>query len=369
MYRLRTEGGGASRDATAIGVGVFIGCSPFYGLHLILCWVVGRLLRLNRLKMYLAANVSNPFMAPFLVLAELQIGAWVRRGELHSLTIEAVRSTDPWIFGADLLVGSAIVGGVLGVGTGLATWLSTRAGDSDPAFADLVRRASDRYVTTSITAWEFARVKLRADPLYRTVLTAGILPSGGRLTDLGCGQGLMLALLAEAADDWRRGTWPESLPQPPVFDGMVGIEVRPRVASIARRALAGSAEVIEADGRHHVMGHCTAVLLFDVLHLMTETDQDRLMRSVCASVGPDSVVLVREADASAGWRFQTVRGGNRVKAVLFGRWQQQFHFRSVREWTLYFERAGFQVARRGAGAGTPFGNLLFVLTRPERASG
>ena len=36
-----------------------------------------------------------------------------------------------------------------------------------PLFLDLVRDASDRYITASIVAWEFARGKLRGDPLYR----------------------------------------------------------------------------------------------------------------------------------------------------------------------------------------------------------
>ena len=67
-------------------------------------------------------------------------------------------------------------------------------------FADLVRRASDRYLATSITAWEFARGKLRGDPLYRDGRSpAGCCAPGGTLVDVGCGQGLMLALLAEAA--------------------------------------------------------------------------------------------------------------------------------------------------------------------------
>ena len=66
FYDLRTEGQGRVREACAIGVGLFIGCSPFYGFHLLLCWIVGRLLGLNRLKVYLAANVSNPIVAPLL---------------------------------------------------------------------------------------------------------------------------------------------------------------------------------------------------------------------------------------------------------------------------------------------------------------
>ena len=43
FYELRTEGEGVRREAAALGLGVFIGCTPFYGFHLLLCWVVGRL--------------------------------------------------------------------------------------------------------------------------------------------------------------------------------------------------------------------------------------------------------------------------------------------------------------------------------------
>src|SRR5207249_8066883 len=75
---LRTEGAGPTREAAAMGLGAFIGCSPFYGFHLAMCWAAGWFLGLNRLKMYLAANVSNPLVAPFLVVAEVQTGAWLR---------------------------------------------------------------------------------------------------------------------------------------------------------------------------------------------------------------------------------------------------------------------------------------------------
>ena len=98
---------------------------------------VGWCLGLNRLKMYLAANISNPFVAPLLILTELQTGAWFRRGELHALTLDTVRNIDPWSFGADLIVGSLVVGGVLGVLSGTATYFMARAGDDDP----VVRRA------------------------------------------------------------------------------------------------------------------------------------------------------------------------------------------------------------------------------------
>src|SRR5258707_1855802 len=70
FYNLRTEGTGAAREAAAIGVGVFIGCTPFFGFHLLICWAVGSVFRLNRLQVYLAANISNPLLAPFLIFAD-----------------------------------------------------------------------------------------------------------------------------------------------------------------------------------------------------------------------------------------------------------------------------------------------------------
>ena len=368
VYQLRTEGGSPARDAVAVGAGVLVGCSPFYGFHLALCWILGRLLRLNRLKMYLASNVSNPVAAPFLILSELQIGAWLRRGSAHPLTLDTVRGANPWVFGADILLGALVVGAVLGGVAGLATWLTTRATDEDAPFADLVRRASDRYVSTSITAWEFARGKLRGDPLYRQILEPGVLPSGGVLVDVGCGQGLTLVLLAEAAHLWRTGGWLLPAP-PPLFGELVGIESRPRVAALARRALQDAASVVAADARTYAPPRCRAVLFFDVLHMMPRPDQETLVRNMAAALEPGGVILVREADAAAGWRFQAVRLGNRVKALAFGHWRQTFHFRTNGEWRECFERAGFEVEAHAAGQGTPFGNVLFALRTREGESG
>jgi uncharacterized protein (DUF2062 family)/SAM-dependent methyltransferase len=365
---LRTEGSGPGRDAVAVGLGVFIGSLPFYGFHLLICIAAGSLLRLNRVKLYLAANISNPLMAPFLILAELQTGSIVRRGELRPLTLEAVKQIDPWSLGADILIGAVIVGALLGAALGSATWALTRDQGEDPIFAALVRRASDRFVAGSITAWEFARGKLRGDPLYRTVLLGRVLPAGasdGTLVDVGCGSGLMLALFAEAAACWREGQWPSDRPAPPVFSQLVGIELRGRVARLARRALGDAATIIEEDARHTPPMRCDAILFFDVLHMISFQDQEQLIAAMTAQLTPSGVILVREADASAGWRFRAVRAGNWIKAIAFGRWRESFHYRTASEWRQLFERFGFGVARRDAGEGTPFANELFVLTRSD----
>jgi uncharacterized protein (DUF2062 family)/2-polyprenyl-3-methyl-5-hydroxy-6-metoxy-1,4-benzoquinol methylase len=369
VWELRTEGSGAAREASAIGLGVLIGCSPLYGFHLLLCWVAGWGLRLNRLKMYVAANISNPFVAPLLILTEVQVGAWLRRGNLHAVTLEAIRNIDPWMFGGDLVLGSLVVGGVLGGVAGAATYFVARGGGDDPHFLDLVRRASDRYITTSITAWEFARGKLKGDPLYRAVLTNCTPPSGGTLVDVGCGQGLMLALLSEAAESFRDGTWPSSWSAPPVFDRLSGIETRKRVAAIARRALGATASIVEADARDHLLCGVRVVFFFDVLHMMPRADQERLLAATAKALEPQGMILVREPDAAAGWRFRAVHVGNRIKALVTGNWRQTFDFRTREEWTACFERLNFQVRQQGTSEGTPFANVLFALTARDRDPG
>ena len=45
LFELRTEGGGAGRDALAAGLGILIGCTPFYGFHFVLSWLVGLAVR------------------------------------------------------------------------------------------------------------------------------------------------------------------------------------------------------------------------------------------------------------------------------------------------------------------------------------
>lgn len=360
---LRTEGTGAGREASAIGLGVFLGCLPFYGFHLVMCVAAGALFRLNRLKLYLAANISNPLVAPWLLLAELQIGAYLRRGTFQSLSLDAIRATGVGALGSELLLGSVVLGGGLGALAASATYATLRSRPEDAPFMAIVRRASDRYVNGSITAWEFARGKLRGDPLYRAVLYDGLLPSGGTLVDIGCGQGLMLAVLVEAAagDAARAST--------SAFVSLVGVEIRPRVAALARGALNGDATIIEGDARQLEPAAARSVLLFDVLHLMSGDEQERLLAAIARAVEPAGVVLVREADASAGWRFSAVRIGNQLKAWTAGAWRQRFHFRPRAAWVECFSRHGFDAEVRPMGAGTPFGNVLYRLTlRPGSGS-
>ncbi len=222
--------------------------------------------------------------------------------------------------------------------------------------------ASSRYRDTSRTAWHFARAKLWNDRVYRQALCDEGLPSGGTLLDVGCGQGLSLALFAAARRRFEAGTWPAGWPPPPRFARMIGIESRPRVAARAQVALGEDADIVKGDARTTPPGRPQVVLLFDVLQMMPGRDQELLLADVAARLVPGGVILVREADASGGGRFTAVRLMNRTKALALGYWRQTFHFRTAAEWIACFTRLGLRTSVRPAGDKEPFANLLFHVT-------
>src|SRR3984893_156908 len=342
VYELRTEGSGPGREAVACGVGVFIGCTPFYGFHLLITWAVGNLFRLNRLKLYLAANISNPLFAPVLILGELQVGAWLRSGSFRTLSLATAKSMDPWTFGLDMLIGSLAVGSTLGIFVAAAIYLTLRGSSDDAFFTDLIRQTSDRYLHTSLMAWEFARARLRTDSVYRMAACAGLLCSGRVLVDIGCRQGLMLAFLIDSRRAFRAGTWPAGAAAPPEFERMVGVEGRPRFVHLARQALGSEAEIVQADATAFSPEQCHTLLMLDVLQTMTAGQQERLLAAMVSALDPGGVVLVREANADAGGRLGMVRAINRLGALVLARWRRRLHFRTMTEWLVCFDRLGFE---------------------------
>ena len=225
-------------------------------------------------------------------------------------------------------------------------------------FQHLSELASRRYRPAGITAWRFARGKLRGDPVYRAVWEGPWIQQG-TIVDLGCGPGLMLALFVSAQESgeidpmlaWRKEC------------RLVGIETRSRVASIARLALGSRAEIISADARQSPLPRCRTVLLFDVLHMMPASDQETLLQAVLCALAPNGVILIREANAAAGWRFHVVRFANRMKALLKGYSSRGFHFRSTGEWSEWLQSHALDLEVHPMNQGTPFGNVLLVARR------
>jgi uncharacterized protein (DUF2062 family)/SAM-dependent methyltransferase len=360
LYKMRTEGLSPGKQAAAVALGVFIGCSPFYGLHLALCIVLARLFRLNAGLTYLAAHISLPGLGPFLLLAELETGRRLRGQSYLHIHIRDLKEIGLRQVGADLLIGSAAIGAVLAaIFAGLAWWLAKRR-QANPRMETLLEEASFPYLECGMLDWEFVRGKLRHDPLYFNLLRRGFLPSEGRLLDLGCGRGILFSLLIAARGQVEAGQYPEDWAPPPPGLAFHGIEGRPKVAAAAREALGEQAVIETGDLRAARFPPADAVLLLDVLHYLPAADQESLLAQAIEALQPGGVLLIRDADAAGGWRFTATRTQERFSALLRRHWGQRFHYRSAGEWGDLLKRLGLDVDVQPMGMGTPYANVLLA---------
>lgn len=355
--RLRTEGDSPGRQAAAVGIGLFVGCSPFYGLHLAICVALASLLRLNRIQTYLAAQISVPVVAPFLLLGEIEAGRLLRGAGWLPLDLAALRRLNPWQFGLDLVTGSLVVGGVLGALAAAITWHTVRRLRREPEKNALIDDTARRYVESGPFAWEFVRGKLRYDPVYFHLLQGGGLPREGRLCDLGCGRGIVLALLATARGQEERGTWPAGWPAPPRLS-LAGIEGRRSHAEIAAKALGGEAEVAHGDLRSAGLPEADLFLLLDVLHYLGAAAQEALLDRIATALPPGGTLLLRDADAQGGARFAATRVQERLCALARGHFRQRFHYRTATAWMELLEKRGLTATREPMAMGTPYANVL-----------
>jgi SAM-dependent methyltransferase len=344
----------------AIAVGLFIGALPLVGLHLALCVVAGRLFKLNLPKVYLAANISNPFIAPFLFGAEIQLGAWLRTGHIYTPSVlDQVRLKG---LALDITIGSLLLGVVLAVAGGLLTYAVVRKTAEDERADQLIGAAAERYLPLGIGAWELARGKMQMDPVYTRILADGVLPDAGTIVDIGCGQGLMLALVATARARYAEGIWP-GWPPPPRTADLVGLEPRARVAARARTALEHDARIETAGALDALLPPCRAVLLLDVLHMLRRDDQDRVLAVVHDALEPGGVLILREADAAGGARFMLVRLGNWLRGVAEGHLARKLEFDSAAGWDARLRARGFVTTRAASGGAAPLANFLIYARR------
>jgi uncharacterized protein len=127
------------RVALALAIGVFISCTPFYGLQTVLSLAVATIFRLNRAVTVTGTWLNLPWFAPILYGFALRIGAFVLP-DLHGadlgemtelLQMAATLSVSDMLdllgsLSLALLIGTAAVGTVAGAVTYVAAILLLR---------------------------------------------------------------------------------------------------------------------------------------------------------------------------------------------------------------------------------------------------
>lgn len=227
----------------------------------------------------------------------------------------------------------------------------------------LVKAASRPYWKAGIHPYFFARGKLGFDPIFLSMLRTGAIPDGARVLDLGCGQFPLAALLLAASEQHTRGIWPAGWPSPPAASQLMGIEIDATSADLGRQALGERVSVQTRDLRDADLPDADVVALFDVLHYLNDAEQRVLLAKIAHSLRGGGTLLIRVADAGAGWRFGVTRMVDRWTVFTRGRVSDGFYCRTIAEWSSLLRSYGFRVARQPMSQGTPFANILLTAFR------
>ena len=173
------------------------------------------------------------------------------------------------------------------------------------------------------------------------------------MLDLGCGRGQLAILLLElgAATSVRGVDWDDT-----------------KVA-LAKRASEGlDAEFERVDVRSAECDRADTVLLVDVLHYMSASEQDALLASAADRVRPGGRLFVRDASTGYGFRSWLTLAAERVTtAVRFNRGERVVFRDVARELVPVLEAKGFSCTVEHCWRGTPFANVLVVAARPSEA--
>jgi uncharacterized protein (DUF2062 family)/2-polyprenyl-3-methyl-5-hydroxy-6-metoxy-1,4-benzoquinol methylase len=333
---LRTEHTTPGKVAAGVAVGVFVGCSPFWGFHLALALLLATVFRLNRVLVYAATNLANPLTAPPLLFAEVQVGHRILMGTWLGLAMdEVVEEGVAGIF-RDFLLGSLILGTVLAALLGLLAWLVARAGRLPPAYQDRVDAIVRRYLDLSIRDAEGARFALAHDPILPHLLEEPVFEEARRVLDLGCGRGVTAALAASAPGGFARDR------------SYLGVDASERHVRAAREALhdVPGVSFLAADLRDFDPPPADLVLLVDVLRRLPLSSQDALLRRLGRALPPGATLMVREVDAAAGARFRWTAILEFLSALLPGRPHHHPGYRRASDLRNALVAAGFDVRDR-----------------------
>jgi uncharacterized protein (DUF2062 family)/2-polyprenyl-3-methyl-5-hydroxy-6-metoxy-1,4-benzoquinol methylase len=343
----RLRGGELSRGRASgsIAAGLFIGCLPLYGLHFPLCLAVCLPLRLDVVVAYLAANISNPLFAPFLLTAEVEIGARILTGSSLAFDVERARRTGVSGFVAPAAIGSLVLGSALAsCGAALAWLVTARRTVSDPLEA-AIRRTVTRYRAAPPSDRFYVAGKLRSDPLVREIVALD--GCFGSVLDAGCGRGQFGLLLQELGR----------------VDELVGFDWDERKVRVARVAGRGKARFERADLTEVEWPAADTVLLIDVLHYLPLADQDRLLARAAQALRPGGRILVREVDARPGLRARLTMLAERIGAKVGYNRAGALEFRTGAEIAARLRELELTVDVGPAAPGSPLGNVLMVARR------
>ena len=345
--------------AAAVTLGIVIGCSPFFGLHLLLCVMFAYVLRLNMLMTYLAANISIPPLAPFLAVGSIQLGHYLFHGrflEFSFTSLEEIRTR----FFLYWLVGSGVLGGSLGIVAGSLVYLAARSiGGGSPRRNDELSVEIDSLFRAAFPFGKFRahiiKGKLMHDPVYKIIMQK--VPMGRSFMDLGGGYGILGCLYAlksmERSPAVRVVDWDERK-----------IEFGRRLA----KSLNQKVDYIVADVFSDLEADNTDTseiwALIDVLHYQPVSRQTSYLAKLGPRIPVGGYLLIRDMDADLKLRTVITVLQESLSLLFSFTRATRIYPRSGIELGQQLRSLGFDVCEVPAWQKTPFANKLWIARKP-----
>lgn len=119
----RLRGGELSpeRAAGSVGIGLFVGFIPTYGIQTLICLMFTVPLRLDFPVAWIATNIANPLTALFVIALDIEVGGFLRRGQWVAVSSSDFDMARLGALSADAMVGGIALGSIVGVVGGMVT--------------------------------------------------------------------------------------------------------------------------------------------------------------------------------------------------------------------------------------------------------
>lgn len=237
---------------------------------------------------------------------------------------------------------------------------------SAPDYRPLAHSAAQAYRHVGRFAYGFARGKLLGDPVFRFVLGNGYLSNAATILDLGCGQGVLAALIRAAQQRAQNAGWPIDWAVVPRAENIIGIDLMSGDIERGRQALGDAARFMQGDIASTPFPAADSVVIFDVLHYLPYDKQERVLQAVRRTLTTEGVLLLRIGDASGGLGFMLSQWVDRVVTWCQGHRLPRLYCRELSAWEALLRQLGFAVKTEPMSEGTLFSNVLLIATkRPD----
>jgi SAM-dependent methyltransferase len=232
---------------------------------------------------------------------------------------------------------------------------------TDP-WEDLLDAASEPYREAGAFAFGFARGKLGLDPVFRHMLSTGLIPPNARVLDLGCGQGLLASLMRACTRFAQQGRWPSDWAAAPARAHVTGIEMMESDIARARASLGDAGEFVCGDMRTTPFPEVDTVVILDVLHYITWAEQNEVLARVRGALPPNGRLLLRIGDAASRGGFLTSQWVDAIVTRVRGHRVTPTFGRTLGQWKVQLEGLGFELRSAQKMSKLPFANVLLVAT-------